>query len=244
MIRISLKRFPTNSIKCVINFLCVFSCTTYCVVASESIENIFTPMFGVDQKDPFASSSGSGSNLMQTAVIRKEIPKLIRQLDIKTVLDAPCGDFFWMQTVDLCVEKYMGIDVIKKLIQKNQKNYGNERREFIHLDMTVDSLPKADLILCRDCLVHCSFADIAAILQQFKKSGSKYLLTTSFPGRAENRNICTGDWFPIDLTSPPFSLPKPLVVINENCTEQEGLYNDKSLCLWKLNEIEFENGIF
>ena len=38
------------------------------------------------------SLSGRGSNLEQTTVIRKEIPKLIKKYAFKTMLDAPCGD--------------------------------------------------------------------------------------------------------------------------------------------------------
>jgi hypothetical protein len=45
------------------------------------------------------SRSGNGSTLVQTAVIRDEIPLLFKELNIKSVLDAPCGDFNWMKEI-------------------------------------------------------------------------------------------------------------------------------------------------
>lgn len=202
----------------------------------EATEVIFTSAFGYPRPE-WESTSGSGSDLIQTAVIREEIPKLIATFNIMSMIDAPCGDFYWMKTVPLGVQKYTGIDIIKHLIQANQERHGNETRSFITLDLMEEVVPQADLILCRDCLVHHTIKDIFTILNQFKKSGAKYLLTTSFPGRSTNRNISTGDWFPLNLNAPPFNFPPPLQIINENCTELEGSYIDKSLCLWNLEEV-------
>jgi hypothetical protein len=39
----------------------------------------------------------------------------------------------------------------------------------------------------------------------------------------------------------PFNFPKPILVINENCTEGVMNYTDKSLALWDLNIINFQN---
>jgi hypothetical protein len=46
---------------------------------------------------------------------------------------------------------------------------GGPGREFLHLDITTDRLPKVDAILCRDCLVHCSFRQIAAAVRNFRR---------------------------------------------------------------------------
>lgn len=220
-----------------LTFISISLIFCYSLVAIDSTETIFAPLFGADQKNNSKSSSGDGSDLIQTAHIRERIPQLIKQLNIKSFLDAPCGDFFWMKTVDLGVERYIGVDVIQKIILKNREVYENEINQFIHLDLLEGPIPQADLILCRDCLVHCSFTDIATIIDQFKKSESKYLLTTSFPGRLQNKCIRTGDWFPINLCAPPFNFPEPLLIINENCTEQGGIYSDKSLLLWDLDSV-------
>jgi len=106
------------------------------------------------------------------------------------------------------------------------------------MDIVVDILPRADVILCRDCFIHLSNKDIVKAIKNFKNSQSSYLLTTTFTGLAQNDNLVSGrGWRPINLTLPPFSFPPPLLMINEKCTEQNGKYTDKSLGLWHLNNL-------
>jgi len=91
---------------------------------------------------------------------------------------------------------------------------------------------KQCMIFVRDCLVHFSYSDIIKTINNFRKAGYKWLLTTSFP-RRENRDIETGQWRPINFERQPFGL-KPLETINEGCTENNGIYTDKSLVLFDL----------
>ena len=81
--------------------------------------------------------------------------------------------------------------------------------------MTAQVLPSGyDLIHTRDALQHLECTLIASALHNFAWSGAKYLLVGSYDG-AGNRNISSGDYFDIDLRSPPFSL-EPLAVLSEN----------------------------
>ncbi len=133
--------------------------------------------------------------------------------------------------------KYIGIDIVKELINQNKIRYGAPGRDFITKDLTTDVLPQADIILCRDCFVHLSFKDTYNIIQNFKKSGSKYLLTTTFTDRQYNTDLGKSFWRTINLELPPFNFPKPISIINENCTEFYSNYTDKSLGLWLLKDI-------
>ena len=94
-----------------------------------------------------------------------------------------------------------------------------------------------DLVLCRDCLVHFSLADITAVLGNVAESAPTYFAATTFPGRGTNRDIKTGGWRPLDLQAGPFFLPEPLVLINERCTEAGGVYADKSLAIWRVADL-------
>lgn len=183
------------------------------------------------------SISGRGSNLRQTLVIIKKIPVLLDKFHVTTMLDAPCGDFNWLKEAQLNLERYIGCDIVADLITDNQRRYGNEVRDFINLDLATDVLPQVDLIFCRDCLVHLSFKDALAVIKNFKKSNSKYLLTTTYPGILKNPDIVTGDWRAIDLQLPPYNFPDMLEIIDEETTERQD-YKQKSLGLWKLSDIE------
>jgi hypothetical protein len=185
------------------------------------------------------SRSGGGSDLIQTSEIRREIPLLIKQLGIKTFLDAPCGDWFWMKFTQLGVDQYTGVDIVEPLIKKNQLQYGNASTTFLCLNLVEDPLPQSDLIFCRDCLVHLTFEDINKTIRNFKQSKSRYLLTTTFTNRNSNANLVGRDiWRSLNLELSPFFFPKPLYLINEKCSEYYGQYADKHLGLWLLDDIE------
>lgn len=206
---------------------------------AENMKEVFTRVFHENTWMDDQSASGRGSNLEQTRVLRAELPRLLAKFNVRTMLDAPCGDFNWMKETELGIEQYIGADIVEEIVAANQRMYANDNRRFLKLDLTKDVIPEVDLILCRDGLVHLSFADIGAALENFKASGSAYLLTTTFPSRDVNKNSPTsGAWRPLNLSLSPFNFPAPLELINEECTEGDGDWADKSLGLWRLAEIE------
>lgn len=216
-------------------------CTTAIFLVSdiyanqENCRQIFSNIY---EKRIWGVGSGPGSDMTQTKTIREALPQILQVYNVETFLDAPCGDFFWMKTIDLPVKHYIGVDVVNSIIQKNKELYENEFYTFIQLDLTREIVPKADLVLCRDCLVHLSYREIKETINLLKKSGATYLLTTSFSELLSNSDISTGDWRPINLMLEPFNFPAPLLIIYENCTSANGYWSDKSLMLWRLTDIE------
>ena len=124
-----------------------------------------------------------------------------------------------------------------ELAARNREAYGDRTRSFVHGNIARDELPRADVILCRDCLVHFSFEDLASTLRNFKRSGSAYLLATTFVEHQINLNIETGGWRPLNMQQPPFGFPAPLRAIDEKCLHTGGIYADKRLALWRLADI-------
>lgn len=183
------------------------------------------------------SRSGSGSSLEQTKTIREQLPAIVKNLGVRSFLDIPCGDFYWMKQVCLEIDEYIGADIVEQLIDHNRALYTSKNRRFTVVDIMKDQLPTVDLIFSRDCLVHFSFRDICRTIRNIKRSNSKYLLATTFTAQDQNTDIATGEWRPLNLQLPPFNFPEPIVVINENCTEVDGRYPDKSLGLWQITDI-------
>lgn len=207
------------------------------VVDKSSVQqNIFTHIYQNNKWGGKQSISGPGSDVDQTQIIIKELPILFKKYNISSILDAPCGDFFWMNNIDLKNINYLGVDIVEALIKKNNNKYQQQNIHFKLLDLLQDKIPKTDLILCRDCFIHFSFKDIFTALNNICKSQSQYLLTTIYTEKITNTDIISGDFRPINLTKPPFSLPEPIVIINEGCTELRHL-QDKSLALWKIANI-------
>jgi hypothetical protein len=198
---------------------------------------VFTEIMRENRWQDPDSLSGGGSNLQQTEVIRREIPALLTRIGARSILDAPCGDFYWMRLVDLGDVQYTGADIVPTLIAQCQATYGHARRDFVVRNIIEDKLPMADVILSRDCLVHLSFKHIRQALDNFSESGATYLLTTTFPSRTANWDIVTGSWRPLNFEIAPFHFPTPVATIVEESTQYEGDCADKTLALWRLDSL-------
>lgn len=184
------------------------------------------------------SISGPGSSLTQTGEIIRQLPAILAQFQIQTMLDAPCGDFNWMKEVDLGAVQYTGGDIVEKIVERNQARYAQPHRAFRVLDLMHDDLGTHDLLFCRDCLVHLSFADIQKVLSNLAKSNITWLMTTTFPNQHSNADIPTGGWRTLNFQIAPFHFPEPDFLLNEHCTEMDGIYADKSLGLWRIDRLK------
>jgi hypothetical protein len=135
------------------------------------------------------------------------------------------------------MERYVGADVVAELVSRNQKRHGSRRIRFLRLDLAVDRLPEADVVLCRDCLVHLGFEDAWRCVENIRRSGAAHLVTTTFTGDRENADIRTGGWRALNLERPPFRFPKPLRTIDERCLHTGGIYADKRLAVWRVADL-------
>jgi hypothetical protein len=153
----------------------------------------------------------------------------------------PCGDQNWIRRTNIKGVQYFGADIVSPLIDYNNANFSSEEKQFIKLDLTKDVPPKTDLILCRDLFVHLTTKSIKRCITNIKMSGSTYLLTTTFTNSREYKNLPfftrNVGWRAINLQLEPFFFPHPELIINENCTEANKLFTDKSLGLWKIAEL-------
>jgi hypothetical protein len=204
---------------------------------SKSVEQVFTTIYTKNTWGGKDSVSGTGSDVYQTRVLIEQLPVLFSDLGVFKVLDIPCGDFHWMNSVDLSGVEYIGADIVNELVTGNSVQYSKSGVCFQRLDLIKSDLPKVDLVFCRDCLVHLSFKDILSALKNICNSESEYLLTTTFVDREENRDIATGQWRVLNLELAPFFLSKPIRILKEDCPEADGAYLDKALGLWRIADI-------
>ena len=207
------------------------------VLSALSLEERFARIYQTNLWFDAESRSGTGSSLESTARLRDSLPPLLRSLNARRLLDVPCGDFNWMRHVDLSGIDYTGGDIVDAMIEANRQRYESATRKFMRVDLTSGPLPAADVILCRDGLVHFSFDNIIAAFRTMKASGARYLLTTTFLDWQVNTDIVDGDWRPLNLEKAPFLLPTPHDVILEECAEEGGAYADKALAVWRVSDL-------
>jgi hypothetical protein len=176
--------------------------------------------------------------MKRTAVVREQLPQWLAAYNIRTVLDIPCGDYHWFGSMDLDLDRYIGADIVPELVASARDRFTDDRHCFLELDAASSELPHVDAIFCRDMLVHFSGDDVRRTIANFKRSGSTYLITTTYPGRKNRRKITTGQWQPIDLTNFVVA-PELLELMKEySPDEYQGRLSDKCLALWRLADIE------
>lgn len=179
------------------------------------------------------SVSGHGSSLALTSVIRRRLPPLLRKLEVETILDAPCGDFNWMRHVALPEGvRYVGGDIVEEIVAGNEARHADARRSFRRIDIVQDPLPLADLWLCRHVLFHLSNADILSLLRNFARSEIRYILTDTIFLR-NGGDIRSGGFRTVNLTEPPFGLPRPLLRIPDFTPP----HPPNHLCLWSREQV-------
>jgi SAM-dependent methyltransferase len=206
-------------------------------LASRTPADIFAGYARNNKWGDAESLSGKGSNLAATVELRALLPPLLRDLGATSLLDVPCGDFHWMQHVDMRGIRYLGGDIVPYLITANRAHHARDGVAFQEIDLIEGPVPQADVVFVRDCLVHMSNAHVAAALRNIAASGSTWLLTTTFPETGRNTDIATGQWRAIDLTKPPFALPSPDQLIAEGQAHQKGQAPDKMLGLWRIDRL-------
>jgi hypothetical protein len=184
------------------------------------------------------SVSGLGSEQAATAALAAGLPPLLRELNVTSLLDAPCGDASWIHRIGLQVD-YIGVDIVPSLVEGLQRRAaaGEIKGRYEVADITRDPLPRADAVLCRDGLVHLSFAHIGRALDNVRRSGASWLITTTFVELQANHDCEDGDWRPLNLCRPPFAWPSPVAVLDERCDEAGGGYRDKSLGVWRVDAL-------
>jgi len=79
------------------------------------------------------SLSGPGSNAEETVGVRAALPALLALLGVRSIIDAPCGDFNYMREVlsaPLTPSRitYTGLDIVASLAAQLQDKFASDQR--------------------------------------------------------------------------------------------------------------------
>ena len=179
------------------------------------------------------SVSGPGSTTEYTENLRNELPRLFNQFEITSMFDAPCGDYNWMRLVKRTDVRYVGGEIVPELVEANNVNYADSRTRFVLCDIVEDDLPAVDLWMCRDVLLHFSYADIFQTLDNLFRSDIKYILVSDCPELEVSFDIRTGSCRSMNLLREPLSFPEPILWIDDwiegYAVRRMGLWDVKAL---------------
>lgn len=196
--------------------LCCSICIACFAYASSQCESIFNEIYRIGLWGRNAAGegiSGPGSTVAEAGPYLDFLRSFLDSYAVQSIVDLGCGDWVLGKEIDWGGRHYLGIDVASDMIRKNQMRYAQDKVQFFHLNGAVDALPQADLLICKDVLMHLSFAEIFGVLSQLHKY--KYVILVddvASKGVTHNYDIATGQYRPLDLVRAPFGL-KPSKVL-------------------------------
>ena len=178
----------------------------------DAMEQIYEiNLWGGDEVD-FYSGSGSHNPEIVDPYI-EVVSSFLRSFEKPPVVcDLGCGDFNVGKELVHLSKKYVGVDIVESLIDRNKKNFVADNLEFHCLDIAKDELPKGDCALVRQVLQHLSNAEIKRIV--LKLCNYQYIIVTEHipeGGFDPNVDIISGQGIRlkkqsgVDLMAPPFS---------------------------------------
>jgi SAM-dependent methyltransferase len=155
--------------------------------------------------------SGQGSRLNVTQVYRDLVSCLIGSRDVRSVVDAGCGDWEFARLIDWSNVTYLGLDVVPAVIERNRSEFLRSNICFQCVDISDATLPRADLLLCKDVLQHWPTDSVQRFLRRLRTRYRYVLLTNDVQSvhcahDSLNSAIPLGGWRTLDLERPPFRL--------------------------------------
>ena len=177
------------------------------------------------------SASGPGSDVGSGSVrqARIALAQVVRDHDIRSIADVPCGDFNWMPRFleERPEVGYVGYDIVAPLIAANRKAY--PERTFRVLDITRKVPKRADLLFSKDLVNHLLERDVWRAVANMVRSGATYLMITSNGDHASNAELpenVGGMSRLLNLQAAPYDFPRPI-------------YYDGYLAMWRTEDLAF-----
>lgn len=189
---------------------------------NKTAEEIFTEIY---EKNKWGGSKGefySGPGSVDEQLVSAYISIISEKASIEgfkglTFVDLGCGDFcVGKQLLPLC-SSYIGVDIVKPLIHRNQEKFGNATTHFMHLEIMEGELPDGDVCFIRLVFQHISNQQIISVLKKLKKYKWVFI-TEHYPtyndaikpniDKVHGADIRRCNNSGVYLSEPPFELPK------------------------------------
>jgi SAM-dependent methyltransferase len=150
-------------------------------------------------------TSGTGSTLAITREYRAYLEDFLKKHDVKSVVDAGCGDWSFSSAIDWGNASYLGVDIASDVIATNRRKHETDKIEFQVGDIT-DELPAAELLISKDVLQHLSNELVHKFIRNnLRTRNYKWVILTNDRG-SDNRDVASGGYRAIDLAAPPFEV--------------------------------------
>jgi SAM-dependent methyltransferase len=172
--------------------------------------NIFEHIY---RNDLWHGGSGPGSFPEVNRPYVRFLQSFLLQNQIRSVVDLGCGDWQFSRGVDWGSTRYLGLDVVPHVLERNRRRYGRPEVQFEPSPADANDVPGADLLLIKDVFQHLCNDKVRSYVKVFQKF--KYVLVTNCIEKSRhlmNTDIADGGFRPVDLRLPPFAQPMASVL--------------------------------
>jgi hypothetical protein len=186
-------------------------------LAKLSVAEAFDEIYRKEYWKQGTSLSGVGSEGEWVQQYCQLVGKLAKKLELRTAVDAGCGDFNVGRELAASFQRYTALDVSGFIIRRNKAAFANLRNVEFRVSNLIEEIPpRVDIVMIRQVLQHLTNAQIARILQNVEASGSRYLLVAeeqpAHSGFIPNHDLGSHSVLTrldagsaVDITAPPFS---------------------------------------
>ena len=134
-----------------------------------SREDAFSDIYSRKAWGDGLSLSGPGSDPLISAPYVAYVEQLIGGEGVTSVVDLGHGDWQMWPADAFSRVTYTGLEVVPQVSKLVREQFGRPGRNFLEGDVVSASWPIADLVLCKDVLMHLPNADAAQILGKMAK---------------------------------------------------------------------------
>jgi len=191
----------------------------------------------IRQLDAWTCGSGPGSAAQSTLAFRYFLESFIVANAIRSMVDFGCGDFQFMQHVPARDLNYVGFDVVEPLVNANNAQFATARRSFRLFQGDLGELPEADLLVCKDVMIHWPNSQISQFLEvvlpryQFSLLVNDVSQSSLSPEAKPNEDTDVGGFRALRLELPPFSVRGAVVLEYHGSIDGNRLFWKKAVYL-------------
>lgn len=172
--------------------------------------------------------SGLGSLPQTTLKYRYFLEQFIAERNIASVVDFGCGDWQFSRYIYWWEARYTGYDTVPGLIETNRARFAADDVEFLVSPESFTDLKPAELLIVKDVLQHWPDDAVLPFLSAARAIYPTILITNSTsPAERLNTDIRLGQFRPLDLRLPPFSIDAECPLeYSVRCTMPDGTPGD------------------
>lgn len=206
--------------------------------SSLQLRRTFDEVFQKNKWVAWETRSGFPSTLPATRELRLQLEALFARDNVRSLVDAGCGDVYWMERLTQGLDLYLGMDVSPQITHQNIRMLGHRRGHFFNAgDICRVPIPPVDAVLCRNVINVLALADALRAVINLVDSKARLLLMTTYLDTV-NADGEVGVHRHLDLCAQPFCLPAPREYLTDYRGRKLGVWETAGLADWRRSADE------